>query len=311
MASGDADDSLYGESGADIMKKKGIIIVSIWEGLGNQLFQYAYARLLKEKGFDVRLDLNKTYDDYFIKYRNNYPRQNNIQHFNITVPILNVSEYGKYDYLKQNNVKNKIIFNLAKRRLWKYKFYEEPMSLFIDNAPCLKGNYYVKAWFQDEKYVRQIRNILLKELTPKKKIRISRELRQVLEYDETVSLHVRRGDFVKLHKKLPITYFTKAVTLMKDLYRNPIFLIFSEDLEWVKRNLNIGENCIYVNEDRTMQDYEELLIMSKCKSNIISNSTFSWWGAWLNCNAEKTVIAPQSQWSPKQKNIILKDWITI
>ena len=292
-------------------KKKDIIIISIWEGLGNQLFQYAYARLLKEQGFDVKLDLDKTYNDYFIKYRNNSPRQNMIQNLNITLPALNLKEYGKYDYLKQDSVQNKIIFHLAKHGLWKYKFYEEPMSQYVEKIPCFRGNYYIKAWFQNEQYLRQIRHILLKELTPQKKIRISKELRRVLEYEETVSLHVRRGDFIKLRKKLPLAYFKKAVALMKSLYKEPFFLIFSEDLEWVKHNLDVGSNCIYVNEDKKLQDYEELFLMSQCKSNIISNSTFSWWGAWLNCNHEKIVIAPQAKWSPKQKNLLLKDWILI
>lgn len=289
----------------------GIIIVRVGEGLGNQLFQYAYARAWKERGLDVRLDLNKTFDDAFMKYENNDVRQNSLQNFNITLPEINVEEYGKYNYIKQDNIRRKVIFNLAKNGLWKYKFYEEDIHPRMRNPVCLKGNYFVRAWFQDERYFKHIRNILLQELTPKKKIKISTELGQALKYEECVSLHVRRGDYVNIQNTLSAEYFNKAISVMKKLYRNPIFLLFSEDFEWVRANLDIGDDCICINEDRKLQDYEELLIMSRCKSNIISNSTFSWWGAWLNRNPAKTVIAPRYQWLSKQGNIILKDWIML
>jgi len=293
------------------MDKNNIVIIEIWEGLGNQLFQYAYGRMLKEKGVDVRLDLGKTYDQYMDQYKNNTPRQIGIQNFNVSLPGIDVEKYGKYDYIKRNGIRNRIVFHLARHGLWRYKFYEEPLSQPVHKMPHLKGNYYVKAWFQSEQYIRSIRGILLKEFTPKKRIQISKKLRQALGYNETVSLHVRRGDYITTGKVLPKTYYRKAVRLMGKQYKDPLFLVFSEDLDWVKRNLDIGECCLYVNENRTMQDYEELLIMSKCSSNIISNSTFSWWGAWLNRNPEKTVVAPQYQWSPKQVNMIPNDWITL
>ena len=76
--------------------ERDIIIVRIWEGLGNQLFQYAYARALKERGLDVRLDLNKAYDDAFLKNPSHDVRQSGIQHFNITLPEMDVDPYGKY-----------------------------------------------------------------------------------------------------------------------------------------------------------------------------------------------------------------------
>ena len=111
------------------MNNSNLLIIRIGEGLGNQLFEYAYARAWKEKGLDVRLDMNKTYDDAFIKYKNNDPRENCIQNFNITLPEIDVTAYRKYNYLKQETIKDKIIFHLAKHKLWKYKFYEEPMQI--------------------------------------------------------------------------------------------------------------------------------------------------------------------------------------
>jgi Glycosyl transferase family 11. len=286
-----------------------MIIVRIWEGLGNQLFQYAYARALKEKGFDVRLDVKKCFDDKFRKFRNDDLRQNSIHNFNITLPEINVEEYGKYNYVKRDNIVDKLIFNSAEHGLWPYKFYEEIEPYYCEKLENIKGNCYIKGWFQSERYFIRIRNLLLKELTPKKKIQISKELRDELEYKESVSLHVRRGDFVKSSYALNAAYYRKASEEIKKRYKNPRFLIFSDDLNWVRKNLDIGTNCIYVNEDRKLQDYEELLMISRCKSNIISNSTFGWWGAWLNNNPEKIVIAPRNYW--KSEKIVPSSWLTI
>lgn len=293
------------------MSQNGMIIVRIGEGLGNQLFQYAFARAWKEKGFNVRLDVDKTYDDCFGKFKNNDPRKNSIDKLNTTLTTIKVEQYGKYAYIKRKNMWDKIVFSLASHKLWKYKFYEEKVQERIKNPVFLRGNYYVRAWFQDERYFKNIRNILLQEFTPKKKIKISKELQQSLKYNESVALHVRRGDYVKIRNALRLSYFKQAVVKIKDYYKEPLFLVFSDDIEWVKRNLSIEGNCIYINEDGKLQDYEELLLMSKCSSNIISNSTFSWWGAWLNCNQRKIVIAPHGPWLSKQKNIIPKEWIVL
>lgn len=273
-----------------------MVIIRIWEGLGNQLFQYSYARSLKEEGIDVKLDLAKVYDNTFEKARCNTPRQNCIQNFNITIPEIDVEEYGKYQYIKCENMKDKCIYALAQRGLWAYRFYEETNPGFSKKMCNIRGNYYIKGWFQSEKYFKRIRKILLSELTPKKKIQISKQLHKILEYDECVSLHVRRGDFVRASVALNASYYKAAIALIKERYKAPLFLVFSDDFEWVEKYLDNEKNCIYINRDRKLQDYEELLIMSRCKSNIISNSTFSWWGAWLNRNPEKIVIAPKMHW---------------
>ena len=98
---------------------------------------------------------------------------------------------------------------------------------------------------------------------------------------------------------------------MKQYYHSPLFVVFSEDIDWVKKNLDIGTDCIYVNEKGTLQDYEELFLMSRCRSQIISNSTFSWWGAWLNRNPQKVVIAPRQPWLSRQTNIIPVEWVVL
>lgn len=286
------------------MGRNGIIIVRICEGLGNQLFQYAYARALKEKGLDVRLDLGKAYEGAFPRNRKYDVRYNCVQKFRISLMAIDVERYGKYQYIQCDNITNRIICSLARHGLWRYKFYEAVKRKYSRKFVNVKGNCYIKGWFHDERFFKHIKKELLEELRPKEKIRISKELREILEYEESVSIHIRRGDYVKIRNDLSISYYKNAVAYMKEHYHTPSFLIFSDDLDWVKRKLDIGD-CVYINEDRKLQDYEELIIMSRCKSNIISNSTFSWWAAWLNRNPDKIIIAPKNSLLPRQTNTIL------
>lgn len=287
-----------------------MIIVRIWEGLGNQMFQYAYARALKEKGMDVRLDLNKAYDNTFEKYRNNAQRENHIQNFRISLPSIDMGQYRRYEYLSRDTWLKKSVFWLQSHLLWKYRFYEEQVQCYSDKTAKIKGDYYVKGWFQSERYFRDIRDILLKEFVPKQKIRISKGLHEILNTPESVSLHVRRGDYVKANIALNKIYYEKAIDYIQENYTNPIFVVFSDDLEWVKKNIQINGKCIFVNEEKKLKDYEELFIMSRCRTNIISNSTFSWWAAWLNPNKDKVVIAPR-KWLDGQRDIVPDDWLIL
>ena len=129
---------------------------------------------------------------------------------------------------------------------------------------------------------------------------------------KTTSIHVRRGDYLKYpnhHPSQSIDYYKKAVEILKNA--TDLFLIFSDDIEWCKNNLNFI-NPIYIENEK---DYNELYLMSLCDNNIISNSSFSWWGAWLNKNKDKKVIGP-SVWfgnaiREKTDDIIPEDWIKI
>ena len=293
-----------------IAERKSMVIVRIWEGLGNQMFQYAFARSLQAKGIEVSLDLDKAYDEMFVKYKDNAVRENSIQNFNISIPSIDVCKYKKYEYIYQDTILRKMQFFLGKHSLWKYRFYEEIKQGYSGKSARIKGNCYVKGWFQSERYFNSIRGILLKEFVPKEKITIPTELHSILKGSESVSIHVRRGDYVKANRAMNAAYYKKAIRLIKKSYKDPYFIVFSDDLAWTKENLILNERCIYVNENKALNDYEELFIMSRCKSNIISNSTFSWWAAWLNQNKEKNVIAPRS-WLEGQKNIVPNGWIVL
>ena len=287
-----------------------MIIVRIWEGLGNQMFQYAYARALREKGADVRLDLGKSYDGVFERFQSDDVRKVSIQNFRLGLPEIHVPAYGKYFYLRRHTELEKFIYWLNGSFTWKYRFYEERSPEFSEKMLGLKGNWYVKGWFQSEKYFAGIRDILLREFTPKQKIKLPSSIRELISYRECISVHVRRGDYVRIGNALSPLYYQQAVRYFKKLYKDPVFLIYSDDLAWTREHLDIDAPVVCANESGRLRDYEELLVMSRCPNHIIANSTFSWWAAWLDPDEDKHVVAPR-QWFPGKGICFPDGWQTI
>lgn len=291
-----------------------MIVVRIWEGLGNQMFQYAYARALHERGYRVALDLDKAYESNYYKNRREAVRKNAIQKFNITLPVMRVEKCSRYNFLARNTLKDRIIFWLSERGLWPVTYYREKEAGYKKMLRCVPryGNYYLQGTFQSESYFEDIRSVLLGEFTLRNEVVLSDELKALLEKKNTVSIHIRRGDYVKFNHALNIYYYKKAMAEIKKHIKNPVFLVFTDDVSWVRENLVFDDPCMYVCEMGEFHDYEELIIMSRCTNQIISNSTFSWWGAWLNVNEDKIVIAPKV-WCgcEKQNELNRKDWIIV
>lgn len=286
-----------------------MVIVRIWEGLGNQLFQYAYARALQLRtGARVYLDSDRCYKEELEGHR--LQRPYGLVNFNIKI-----SQYKKMDkfffFLRNKTYIEKIGFYLSKKKYAPIHFYRETTLEYKESLKFIKGNYYLMGWFQNEEYFKEYRELLLKELKTKKKIRITKQLKSILENEETVSIHIRRGDYRLDNNVLPVSYYEAAIAMIETKVECPYYLVFSDDMEWVKVNFPQLSRCYYMTEER-LPDYEELMVMSRCKHNIIANSTFSWWGAWLNCNKNKTVIGPQVWFlngKNRRINIMPDDWI--
>lgn len=159
--------------------------------------------------------------------------------------------------------------------------------------PKVEGNVKLIGHFQSEKYFSDFRKEILElfEIDEHTSNRLLKKYGEILNQD-TCSIHVRRGDYVGLpnhHPTQPIEYYIESV---EKIGKEKHFLIFSDDLNWCKQNFDFIENKTLVSNN---SDYEDLYLMSMCKNNIIANSTFSWWGAWLNNNENKQVIIP-SKW---------------
>jgi len=169
-------------------------------------------------------------------------------------------------------------------------------------------NQYLEDYYQGEKYFEDIKKTIGEEFTLKKPLGPEAQaVAENISKCEAVSLHVRRGDYVYNNKlkniiqPLPATYYLNAIKTINEQANNPHLFIFSDDIEWVKNNLKLPSPATYVSQS-AIRDDEELLLMSLCKHNIIANSSFSWWGAWLNKNPNKVVIAPE-KWFNYETNV--------
>ena len=105
------------------------------------------------------------------------------------------------------------------------------------------GDYYIQGWFQNERYFKEYENVIRNELRLKNKIKIQNKLREILDYSNTVAVHVRRGDYKKHCSVLPAEYYNRAVERINGLIDNPLFCIFSDEIEWVKKNMKFEGKC--------------------------------------------------------------------
>jgi hypothetical protein len=261
-------------------------IIPITGGLGNQLFQYAHGRKLeiidkKSITFDTSFFTNST-------SKKDTPRPFLLDRFNI-------------------NPKSKFSLNTENHLI---KFTKKLLAKITDNYPL----------YQSEKYFAPIKETILKEFTLRNPLSTQTEniSNNIKLQTTSVSIHIRRGDYAnnvhtnKHHGLIDLDYYYQAVKYIKTKIKNPLFFIFSDDIDWVRANLKT-ENCVFVSNPN-IAEVEELTLMSQCSHNIIANSTFSWWGAYLNKNDDKIVIAPK-QWTRKNSstelNILPKDWVQL
>lgn len=272
-----------------------MIIVKICEGIGNQLFQYAFARSIQIKsGKKVLLDVSNYTDERFPLARTDKKRSYQLDHFKIKIEKADKRDLQKFHFLIRKDRLGKWISVLAEHRLWMYQtvIQDIPWEYRVDYLHGM-GNAYYRGWFQNLQYFSSIRKQLLKEIVPKHKIKIPLELRNLLQAENTVAVHYRRGDYKFIKNCLPDDYYTKAMDYVEQNVENPQYLFFSDEISWVKEHMGSKKNFYYIDDYGKFEDYEELMIMSRCRNLIIANSTFSWWAAWLNTYENGLVIMPQ------------------
>lgn len=289
--------------------KSNMVVTKLKGGLGNQMFQYAtglaVATLKKE---ELKLDVTG-YDD--LRYVNaNTPRQYRLFPFNISGDIATAEEVKERKYPFGGISK---AFHFFQHRILKQHYLDYDQSF-------LRGAHkYVEGYFQSEKNFFDIRDKIRKEFTIKKESEIFLLEKSKIDKDKSASVHIRRGDYVSdfktniAHGVCSREYYERAIALVRTKIENPTFYFFSDDIEWVKKEFGERPEFKYVSNPG-LEDCEELMLMASCAHNIIANSSFSWWGAYLNQNPSKIVIAPK-KWVNKtpdpHPNIIPEKWIRI
>jgi hypothetical protein len=198
---------------------------------------------------------------------------------------------------------------------------EEKHFHFDPGMLNLPDNVYINGYWQSEKYFKDIEEVLRKDFTVISPInQENQRMLNLINSTDSVSLHVRRGDYVtnpttnSFHGTCSLDYYAKAVRYIIENISNPHFFLISDDPDWVKENISINKPVTVIDINTTDNGYDDLRLMSKCKHNIIANSSFSWWGAWLNNNPQKIVIAPEKWFlSPElnTKDLIPQGWMKL
>lgn len=267
-------------------------------GLGNQMFQYAfYLQLKKWHPHDHFLfDTTKTKDCH------------NGFEIDKMFHVDGRRERRDYQRLKR----------LCPRFLKSFHTIKQTNSLEYDPS-LLDSSYSLSAFegfWQSEKYFESIANEVREAFAFRKDLlnEPTGELAKKLQNANCVSVHVRRGDYLLLDDYLglcSIEYYFHALEYVKKNLDNPLFVFFSDDMSWVKEYLPV-EDAIYVDWNQGENSWQDMYLMSQCKHNIIANSSFSWWGAWLNSNKDKMVVAP-SKWFVFSPNydILPEKWLVI
>lgn len=286
-----------------------MIIVKIVGGLGNQMFQYAYTKALHQKGYEVKIDIS-AFETY--KLHGGYQ----LDKYNIDLDISSKKENIKY-------YSNSLLFKvLRKLGIETSKAIREKSLLFNESFLKIEDNNYIEGYFQSEKYFKNIRDILIEQFSVKQELsKYTKDIKNHIKNSKNCcSLHIRRGDFVNstnisIHGVCNIEYYKKAMNYLAKKVGNMDYFIFSDDIVWVKENLKL-ESAIYIDSKEKRLPHEDIYLMSLCDHNIIANSSFSWWGAWLNKNDRKIVIGPKKWFADdkldkQSKNIVCESWIKV
>ena len=284
-----------------------MVAVNIYGGLGNQMFQYAFGKSLAiAKNEDLFID-SSPFDNYEL-------RNFDIDKFNVNYKQPTWNKMSVY------NINNKYKLHALKiinkySRIFPRIFFEKKDWVFDHSVFESKSFLYVGYW-QSYKYFEQVRDVLLSEFTLKESLdQVNLEILNRIQISNSVSLHIRRGDYALSKKSIvcSIEYYEKAIKTINLTIKNPTFFIFSDDITWVKSNLNMKSfNCEYVDINRNNPE-RDIELMKNCQNNIIANSTFSWWGAWLNTNKDKNIIVPKiwTNLKPISEDLVPSDWIVI
>jgi hypothetical protein len=289
-----------------------MIIVRISGGLGNQLFQYAFGAYLSiVNETEVRLDIRNTFLE-----KSEIPRNYLLDQLSIKAQIAQKSDYQEFLFLRYR---------------FTYRMMRKAISLFpnITNQYCVDPNMveynkngicYYDGYWQSYKYADSIRNHLLNTIKPLQ-ITDKHNLKWVnrIKSSESVSVHIRRGDYKEDSKNKQLfaditpSYYHTAIERLLEIRPGVKLFFFSDNMDYVKNEYERYDAHFIDNNNKN--PIMDLFLMSKCDCNIIANSTFSWWAAWLNQNLGKIIFAPKSWYTEAYKdyerNLIPPTWLRL
>lgn len=284
-----------------------MIIVKLNGGLGNQMFQYALYQAFLEQEVEVKLDRAKYkhFDeirDCFLDY----------DCFDLKYELCTKKEARKY--VIGTGMFARVIARFIGDK--KTHFYEKAEYEYDADVLALKEGY-VDGFWQSWKYTQNIKQKIcdsfrfINTLTGMDKV-----YEEKICNTNSVAVHVRRGDYLKLQNIYgnicTEIYYSKAISMMNKLVEKPVYYFFSNDMEWTKVTFGERDNYVFVEGNSESKGYIDMRLMSECKHQIIANSSFSWWAAFLNSNPDKKVICPNRWINTKDTpDVYCEDWIKV
>jgi len=282
-------------------------------GLGNQMFSYALGRRLAN-GLNTELQLDTSQLEN--PHPGDTPRHYELDHFAFS-PTFADAKILPQPTSRLGGLARRLgmSHDSALRTVVEHGIPFDPKILETPD------NSYLIGYWQTEKYFNDVRDLLLQDFSFKTAPnKANRDMAASIAKVTAVSLHVRRGDYVtnananQFHGLAPLDYYNAAVKLMREKVKNPHFFVFSDDPKWTQENIKIGQPTTYVTHNDANTGHEDMRLMMQCRHHIVANSSFSWWGAWLNPRSDKIVIAPQ-RWfidpSVDGRDIYAEGWLKL
>ena len=281
-----------------------MLIVQIIGGLGNQMFQYAAGRALAERlGVSLTLDIS-AFENYTLH-----------QGFELSrVFAMNPAKATRQDLRRVLGWQHSPMVRLLLSRrpfvaLRSRSFVSEPHFHHWNGFDQLGDNIYLVGYWQSEKYFKPVITQIREDFRFRPPLEGRNiELAARMSQTQAISLHVRRGDYVSnpeaasTHGLCSLDYYRAAVAHVVGKVEKPEFFIFSDDIDWARANLLLDFPHHFVAHNQGAASYIDMRLMSLCSYHVIANSSFSWWGAWLNPKPEKIVVAPR-QWFANDNNV--------
>ncbi len=292
-----------------------MVVSHVLGGIGNQMFQFAAGRALSLKNDQKHLLDLSDFSDYRLHHGFELSRV-----FNVVTECAEASTLHQLLGWRENKLARKVLRRRQFSGLRGKTFVVEPYFNYWSSFINLTGDCYLHGYWQSERYFKAVESVIRQDFTFREPLKEhNAELALEISTIQAVSLHVRRGDYVnnpKNHNIMSVCdleYYRLAINYIATHVEQPVFYLFSDDMAWVKQNLPLEFPCVYIEHNCGAESYRDMQLMSLCRHHVIANSSFSWWGAWLNANPEKIVIAPKHWFrnGNDDSDLIPDEWVRL
>ncbi len=289
-----------------------MVVCHLQGGLGNQMFQYATGLALSKRvAQELFMDLSHYAADQHTL--NETPRSYELNLLRLEVPF--ASENKLRDI--RNELQHLTLIERVKRKIFpSKKLFQYNDSTNASQIPLNFAHYYLQGYFHNEDHFKSVKQELIDAFKPSEKFPVHNSRLM----PASVSVHVRRGDYIsnanaaQHHGTCSLEYYNEAFNFIHSKIKQPHFYFFSDDIEWCKANFKELPSATFVENCNGKKSHEDLILMSACNHQIIANSSYSWWAAWLNTNENKIVVGPK-KWTLQQvsefNTVVPLAWIQI